>query len=82
MMQLTSIRVRAGVGLVVPITTVGAPGVDSWEGVEMVIGDPLNSCQETTGDSKVGVVGTELHVEEDGAWVGVDVRGRGDRNQF
>src|SRR5215471_19105407 len=67
MMWLTSIGVRAGVGVVVPITMVGAPGVDGWEGIETVIGDPCDGCQETTGNSSIGVIDAKLHVEEDGA---------------
>src|SRR5215471_19646757 len=72
MMRSTSIGVRAGVGVAVPITTVGAPGVDGWEGVEMVIGDPLDGCRETVGDSRVGVVDAVPCLEDDGAWAGVE----------
>ena len=44
MMQSTSIGVKAGVGVAVPITTVGTPTVDAGEGIETAIGDPLDGC--------------------------------------
>src|SRR5215471_14644261 len=54
---------------------VGTPTVDAGEGVETAIGDPLDGCQETAGDSRVGVVGAIPRLEVDGARAGVEVIG-------
>src|SRR5215471_11310788 len=75
MMRSTSIGVKAGVGVAVPIAMVGTPAVDAGEGVETAIGDPLDGCRETAGDSSVGVVDAVPRLDVDGARAGVEIVG-------